>query len=37
LGGMPAEEPYITLAQIAGFFYFAYFLIILPVLSRLEY
>jgi ubiquinol-cytochrome c reductase cytochrome b subunit len=37
LGGMPAEEPYITLAQIAGFFYFAYFLIVLPVLSRLEY
>jgi len=37
LGGMPAEEPYITLAQLTGFFYFAYFIIILPVLSRLEY
>jgi len=37
LGGMPAEEPYITLAQIAGLFYFGYFLVILPVLSRLEY
>jgi ubiquinol-cytochrome c reductase cytochrome b subunit len=34
---MPAEEPYITLAQIAGLFYFGYFLVILPVLSRLEY
>jgi len=37
LGGAPVEDPYVLLAQIASVFYFAFFLIILPVLSRLEY
>jgi ubiquinol-cytochrome c reductase cytochrome b subunit len=37
LGGAPAEEPYVLLAQIASVFYFAFFIVILPVLSRLEY
>jgi ubiquinol-cytochrome c reductase cytochrome b subunit len=35
-GGAPAEEPFVMMSQIAGAYYFAYFLIILPVLSRLE-
>ena len=35
-GGAPAEEPYVMLSQVAGAYYFAYFLIILPLLSRIE-
>lgn len=35
-GGAPAEEPYVMLSQLAGAYYFAYFLIILPLLSRIE-
>jgi len=37
LGGCPADEPYVTLSQISGLIYFSYFLIVLPVISRLEY
>ncbi|MFZ5739228.1 ubiquinol-cytochrome c reductase cytochrome b/c1 subunit [Rhodopseudomonas thermotolerans] len=36
LGSKPAEGIYTTLAQVFTFFYFAYFLIVLPVLGRME-
>jgi ubiquinol-cytochrome c reductase cytochrome b subunit len=36
LGGAPAEEPYVMLSQIASFYYFAHFLIILPIVSSIE-
>ena len=35
-GGMPAEEPYVMISQIATMYYFAHFLIILPILSWVE-
>ena len=35
-GGSPAEEPYVMISQFASAYYFAYFLIILPLLSWLE-
>jgi ubiquinol-cytochrome c reductase cytochrome b subunit len=35
-GGAPAEEPYVRISQIAAAYYFAHFLIILPLLSRIE-
>ncbi|MGX9964321.1 cytochrome b [Roseomonas sp. F4] len=35
-GGKPAEEPYVTVSRIATAYYFAYFLLILPLLGRLE-
>ena len=35
-GVMPAEGPYILLGQIASAYYFAHFLIILPIVSRIE-
>jgi len=35
-GGKPAEEPYVMISQIATIYYFAHFLIILPVLSTFE-
>ncbi len=35
-GGAHAEEPYIMLSQIATFYYFAHFLIILPIVSAIE-
>jgi ubiquinol-cytochrome c reductase cytochrome b subunit len=35
-GGKPAEQPWIILSQIGTFYYFAHFLIILPLVSRLE-
>ena len=33
---MPAEGKYILLGQLAGAYYFAHFLIILPIISRIE-
>ena len=36
LGAMPAEEPYATLSLIASTYWFAYFLIILPLLGVIE-
>ena len=36
LGGKPAEGRYVMFAQIASAYYFAYFLIILPLLGLLE-
>jgi ubiquinol-cytochrome c reductase cytochrome b subunit len=36
LGGKPAEGSYVFMAQVATLFYFAFFLIILPVLGLIE-
>jgi len=36
IGGMPAEEPYITVGQIGTAFYYFYLLGIIPLLGRLE-
>ncbi|WP_106639033.1 cytochrome b [Allosphingosinicella vermicomposti] len=35
-GGAPAEEPYVMISQIAAAYYFAHFLIILPLISKFE-
>ncbi len=35
-GGKPAEEPWVRLSQVFTAYYFAHFLIILPLVSRLE-
>ena len=35
-GGKPAEEPWVRLSQFAAAYYFAHFLIILPIISRIE-
>ncbi len=35
-GGAPAEEPYVMLSQLASLYYFAHFLIILPIISSIE-
>jgi len=36
VGGKPAEPPYIQIAQICTAYYFAYFLVILPLLAKFE-
>jgi ubiquinol-cytochrome c reductase cytochrome b subunit len=35
-GAMPAEEPYATIALVASAYWFAYFLVILPLLGVIE-
>ena len=35
-GGSPAEEPFVMISQIAAIYYFAHFLIILPIVSAIE-
>jgi ubiquinol-cytochrome c reductase cytochrome b subunit len=35
-GGAPAEEPFVIISQIATMYYFAHFLIILPIVSANE-
>jgi len=35
-GGAPAEEPYVMISQIAAAYYFAHFLIILPLIASFE-
>ena len=35
-GGAPAEEPYVMLSQLASLYYFAHFLIIIPIVSSIE-
>jgi len=35
-GGRPAEEPWVMLSQVATMYYFAHFLIILPIVSWTE-
>jgi ubiquinol-cytochrome c reductase cytochrome b subunit len=36
LGSQHAEEPYITIGAIATFLYFAWFLVIVPVVGIIE-
>ncbi|MFQ3665691.1 MAG: cytochrome b, partial [Sphingomonadaceae bacterium] len=36
IGAMPAEEPYVRIGQLATLYYFAHFLIILPIVSAIE-
>jgi ubiquinol-cytochrome c reductase cytochrome b subunit len=36
LGAMPAEEPYATFSLIASAYWFAYFLVIMPLLGVIE-
>ena len=36
VGAMPAEGLYLLVARVGTAYYFAHFLIILPVLSRIE-
>jgi len=36
LGQMPAEQPYVIMSQIATGYYFAHFLIVLPLMSKIE-
>ena len=35
-GGAPAEEPFVMLSQLASLYYFAHFLIIVPIVSSIE-
>ena len=35
-GGAPAAEPYVMLSQLASLYYFAHFLIIVPIVSSIE-
>src|SRR3546814_757827 len=35
-GKMPAEQPWVILSQIGAAYYFAHFLVILPIISRIE-
>jgi ubiquinol-cytochrome c reductase cytochrome b subunit len=35
-GGAPAESPIVMISQIASLYYFAHFLIILPIVSAIE-
>ena len=35
-GAKPAEEPWLRISQLAAAYYFAHFLIILPIISRIE-
>jgi ubiquinol-cytochrome c reductase cytochrome b subunit len=36
IGGQPVEDPYVIIGQLATVFYFAYFLIFIPLLGLLE-
>lgn len=36
IGQCPPEEPYITIGQIATVYYFAYFLVFIPLLGKIE-
>jgi len=36
IGQAPPESPFIEIGQIASIYYFAYFLLIIPILGRLE-
>ncbi len=36
IGGQVVEEPFVTIGQIASLFYFMYFLILVPVVGKIE-
>jgi quinol-cytochrome oxidoreductase complex cytochrome b subunit len=36
IGGMPVEDPYILIGQILSFFYFFYFVVLIPSIGKLE-
>nr|YP_009317515.1 apocytochrome b [Gelidium isabelae]AOX48967.1 apocytochrome b [Gelidium isabelae] len=36
IGGMPVEDPYVLIGQIASVYYFFYFLFVLPLLGKIE-
>ncbi len=36
IGGMPVEDPYILIGQVLSFYYFYYFLILIPILGKIE-
>jgi quinol-cytochrome oxidoreductase complex cytochrome b subunit len=36
LGQQPVEDPYITLGQLASVYFFVYFLVMVPLLGRIE-
>nr|YP_010395112.1 apocytochrome b [Grateloupia elliptica]UQJ72553.1 apocytochrome b [Grateloupia elliptica]UYI31681.1 apocytochrome b [Grateloupia elliptica] len=36
IGGMPVEEPYVLIGQLASIYYFFYFLALLPFLGKIE-
>jgi ubiquinol-cytochrome c reductase cytochrome b subunit len=36
IGGQVVEEPYVTIGQVASVLYFMYFLVINPVIGRIE-
>lgn len=36
VGGMPAEEPYITISRLASAYYFFHFLILIPLIAKYE-
>jgi ubiquinol-cytochrome c reductase cytochrome b subunit len=36
LGQAPAESPYIEVGQLATIYYFGFFIVLIPVLGRLE-
>nr|YP_009504384.1 cytochrome b [Gracilaria chouae]ATG87373.1 cytochrome b [Gracilaria chouae]AWX65715.1 cytochrome b [Gracilaria chouae] len=36
IGGMPVEEPFVLIGQVASVYYFVYFLCILPALGKIE-
>ena len=36
IGAMPAEEPYVSIGQVATLYYFAHFLVVMPVVGMME-
>ncbi|MDX1924004.1 MAG: cytochrome b/b6 [Rickettsiaceae bacterium] len=36
VGGMPAEEPYITISRFAASYYFFHFLVLIPLIAKYE-
>lgn len=36
IGGMPVEDPYISIGQILSFYYFFYFVLFMPIIGKIE-